>query len=157
MEDTSVTDSLARTRVTWSDDDTLILYQYCVEEVEASGELSEESYRLIQQKMCDQGATYGVKNIKQKIINIRKLWAKMRSRDSQDYNLRCRHHLDLLDRLFDQAGRAQSSKDDSTQSDAEIKTCNQVDEVESAAPRVNNQPDDGKENQAINQRDICLD
>uniref|UniRef100_A0A0E0QMK5 Myb/SANT-like domain-containing protein n=1 Tax=Oryza rufipogon TaxID=4529 RepID=A0A0E0QMK5_ORYRU len=134
MEDTSVTDSLARTRVTWSDDDTLILYQYCVEEVEASGELSEESYRLIQQKMCDQRATYGVKNIKQKIINTRKLWAKMRSRDSQDYNLRCRHHLDLLDRLFDQAGRAQSSKDGTTQSDAEIKTCNQVDEVESAAP-----------------------
>lgn len=48
-----------------------------MEEVEASGELSEESYRLIQQKMCDQGATYGVKNIKQKIRNTRKLWAKM--------------------------------------------------------------------------------
>ncbi len=57
-------------RVTWSDDDTLMLYQYCVEEVEASGELSEESYRLIQQKMCDQGATYGIKNIKEK-INLR--------------------------------------------------------------------------------------
>uniref|UniRef100_A0A0E0BE41 Uncharacterized protein n=1 Tax=Oryza glumipatula TaxID=40148 RepID=A0A0E0BE41_9ORYZ len=122
MVDTSVTDSLARTRfgpsapqdlfhhsppkswafffsqghverVTWSSDDTLMLYQYCVEEVEASGELSEESYRLIQQKMCDQGATYDVKNIKEKIN---------RSRDSQDYNLRCRHHLDLLDILFDQ-------------------------------------------------------
>uniref|UniRef100_A0A0E0IWV9 Uncharacterized protein n=1 Tax=Oryza nivara TaxID=4536 RepID=A0A0E0IWV9_ORYNI len=82
---------------------------YCVEEVEASGELSEESYRLIQQKMCDQGATYGIKNIKEK-INLRcqeykrkdQKHHKIRSRDSQDYNLRCRHHLDLLDRLFDQ-------------------------------------------------------
>ncbi|EAY79261.1 hypothetical protein OsI_34377 [Oryza sativa Indica Group] len=130
MEDTFVTDILARTRVTWSDDNTLMLYQYCVDEVEASD---------AEIKTCHQ-----VDEVESAAPELK--WEKAgRAQSSKDGTTQSDAEIKTCNQVdevesaapelkWEKAGRAQSSKDGTTQSDAEIKTCNQVDEVESAAP-----------------------
>ena len=63
-------------RVNWSEADTLLLYEYCVEEIESSSleELSIDSYEIITKKLCYKGVNHNIKSVKEKVRGTKKLY-----------------------------------------------------------------------------------